>query len=286
MTSDLVNIVHFSTAALFLLASFAQAAEPPTYWPCPVVGRPGHVAEDGSVHKERTPEDLAAKAVQHCDIVAWGRFVSVCDENYHRTTGVLNAQVTVKFAVEDTLFGEHHEFVRTRLERQMLVWPDTSLNWPAHKAGSWRGRRLREDAAANGREMLKGIYETGAPMTGEQYERLSELFDQTASPQFSVPREEVVVAMSEQVFIGHGGLDFQLEMGAVTPDTLFLVGFSEPVESVQGGEEFHGLSTMLFWGQDAEDVAEQIRIVAGQRGNPRLEERWRSGSGIGDEDGG
>ena len=244
------------------------------------------MAEDGSVNKERSPEDLAAKAVQHCDVVAWGRFVSVCDENYHRTTGVLNAQVTVKFAVEDTLFGEHHEFVRTRLERQMLVWPDTSLNWPAHKAGSWRGRLLREDAAANGRELLKGIYEASEPMTGEQYQRLSELFDQTASRQLSVSREEMVVAMSEQMFISHGGLDFQLEMGAVTPDTLFLVGFSEPVESVQGGDELHGLSTMLFWGQDAEDVAEQIRMVAGQRGNSRSEERSPSDGQNGEKSGG
>lgn len=269
------------TAPLLLLASFAQAAEPPTYWPCPVVGRPGHVAEDGSVHKERSPEDLAAKAVQHCDVVAWGRFVSVCDENYHRTTGVLNAQVTVKFAVEDTLFGEHHEFVRTRLERQMLVWPDTSLNWPAHKAGSWRGRLLREDAAANGRELLKGIYEASEPMTGEQYQRLSELFDQTASRQLSVSREEMVVAMSEQMFISHGGLDFQLEMGAVTPDTLFLVGFSEPVESIQGGDELHGLSTMLFWGREAEDVAEQIRMLS----NQRTEEEQPSRSQTGEENG-
>ena len=49
-------------------------------------------------------------AFRACDLVAWGRFVSVCDDNYHRTH-ILNAEVIVKFAVEDTLIGERHEFL-------------------------------------------------------------------------------------------------------------------------------------------------------------------------------
>lgn len=142
---------------LLLLASVVQAAEPPTYSPCPVIDRPGHIAEDGSIRKERSPQELAAAALEYCDIVAWGRFVSVCDENYHRTTGVLNAEVTVKFAVDDTLIGERHEFVRTRMQRLMLVWPDTDLSWDAHQAVSNRGRLQREEAAARKRGCRLGV---------------------------------------------------------------------------------------------------------------------------------
>ena len=95
MTGSVVRESCGKWAPLLLLASFVQAAEPPTYFPCQVMGRPGYVAEDGVVHKERSPQDLAAQALQHCDLMAWGRFVSVCDENYHRTH-VFNAEVSVK----------------------------------------------------------------------------------------------------------------------------------------------------------------------------------------------
>ena len=263
----MTSIVVSRTAPLLLLASFGQAAEPPTYFPCPGSGRAGHVAEDGNIRKERSPQQLAAAAREYCDIVAWGRFVAVCDENYHRT-GVLNAEVVVKFAVDDTLFGERHEFVRTRMSRLMLVWPDTDLSWHVHLSVSNRGRFQREEAARNGRRLLESIYESGSPVTGEQYERLSGLFDQTVS-QFRMSPGEMVLMRSKQRFSTLGGLDFWLEMGAVTPERSFLVGFSEPGE---GADDFHGLSTMLFWGQEAQDVAEQIRVLSNEGVDSRPEE--------------
>ena len=262
------SVVRRSTP-LLLLASVVQAAEPPTYSPCPVIDRPGHIAEDGSIRKERLPQELAAAALEYCDIVAWGRFVSVCDENYHRTTGVLNAEVTVKFAVDDTLFGERHEFVRTRMQRLMLVWPDTDLSWVAHQAVSNRGRLQRVEAAANGRELLKSLYESGVSMTGEQYERLSGLLDQTASSEFSMLPGETAIMLSAETFSSVGGLDFILEMGAVTPERSFLVGFSEPGE---GPDDFNEMSTVLFWGAEAQDVAEQIRVLSNEGADSRLEE--------------
>lgn len=266
------SVVRRSTP-LLLLASVVQAAEPPTYSPCPVIDRPGHIAEDGSIRKERSAQELATAALEYCDIVAWGRFVSVCDENYHRTTGVLNAEVTVKFAVDDTLFGERHEFVRTRMQRLMLVWPDTDLSWVAHQAVSNRGRLQRVEAAANGRDLLKRLYESGASMTGEQYERLSGLLDRTASSEFSMSPGATAIMLSEETFDSVGGLDFILEMGAVTPERLFLVGFSKPGE---GPDDFNELSTMLIWGQEAQDVAEQIRMLSGQGADPRPEEEPQS----------
>lgn len=267
MTSNFVR----RTAPLLLLASFAQAADPPTYFPCQVIGRPGHVGEDGSVNRERSPQELAAMAFRACDLVAWGRFVSVCDDNYHRTQ-VLNAEVGVKFAVEDTLFGERHEFLRTRMSREMLVWPDTNLSWSAHGYVSGRERILRTRAATNGQDLLAGIYESGTPMSGEQYERLSELFDQASSHQLSPSRKETVLMMSKQTFISHGGLSFLLEMGAVTPERRFLVGFSEPVDPAKGMVGFDALSSMIFWGQEAEHVAEQIRMLSTQGADSRPEE--------------
>ena len=235
------------------------------------MGRPGHVAEDGGVHKERSPQDLAAQALQHCDLMAWGRFVSVCDQNYHRTH-VFNAEVSVKFAVEKTLFGEPYEFVRTRLTRQMLVWPDTNLSRTAHGFVSGRRRTLHGNAVADGQELLRGIYEAGLPMSREQYERLSGLLGQT-SQQFSVSRKEIVAMMSKRTFISHG-LNFLLEMGAVTPERPFLVGFSKPVDAAKGNgvDNFNTQSTMLFWSQEAEDVAEQIRVLS-EDDNPKREVR-------------
>lgn len=257
------------TAPLLLLASFVQAAEPPTYSRCPGIGRPGHVAVDGSIRKERSPQELAVAALQYCDIVAWGRFVSVCDENYHRTTGMSNAKVTVKFAVDDTLFGEPHEFIRTRMSRLMLVWPDTNLSWDAHQSVSNRGRILREEAAAKGQDLLKDIFEAGAPLTGDHYERLSRLLAQAASGQLSMPPEEIAIMLSKQTFSSAGGLDFVLELGAVTPERSFLAGFSKPGQS---GDDFNELSTMLYWGQEALDVAEQIRMLSSQGADPSPEE--------------
>ena len=280
------SVARHATLLLLLAASFGQAAEPPTYVPCPGIGRPGHVAEDGRIQKERSPQDLAAQALDYCDIVAWGRFVSVCDENYHRTTGVLNAEVAVKFAVDETLFGERHAFVRTRMSREMLVWPDTSLSWGAHGAVSAHGRRQRQDAAASGRDLLKGVYEAGTPITGEQYERLSRLFTTAASEQFSVSRKEIVRMMSKRVIIVHGGLDFTLEMGAVTPERSFLVGFSRPVEPAKGGDDFNELSTMIFWGLEAEEIAEQIRVLSDQGGKTLHEEQSPPRSPTGKEHGG
>ena len=256
------------TTPLLLLAAAAQAGEPPTYSPCPAIGRPGHVAVDGSIRKERSPQELAAAALEYCDIVAWGRFVSVCDENYHRT-GVMNAEVAVKFAVDDTLFGEAHEFVRTRMSRLMIVWPDTNLSWRAH--GLVSGLQS-EEAAENGRGLLTRIYESGVPMTGEQHERLSDLITRAASRRISMSPGEIAVIMSKQTAISHGGLSFTLEMGAVTPERTFLVGFSEPLELAKGVAGFDSLSTMLLWGQEAQDVAEQIRMLSNQRADPHLEE--------------
>ena len=275
--------MRLSTLLLLLLASFSQAAEPPTYFPCPGIGRPGHITVDGIVHKERSPKDLAAAALKRCDILAWGRFVSVCDENYHRTTSVLNAEVTVKFAADETLVGERHAFIRARLSREMLVWPDTNLSWAAHGAVAAYGRRQRQDAAESGRDLLRGIYEARTPMTGEQYERLSRLFNTAASEQFSVSPKETVRMISKRVLIGHGGLDFTQEMGAVTPETSFLVGFSRPGEPEKGGDDFNELSTMIFWGQEAEAVAEQIRILYGQDASRGPEGRSPSPSQAGAE---
>ena len=280
------SVARHATLLLLLLASFAQAAEPPTYVPCPGIGRPGHVAEDGRIQKERSPQDLAAKALDYCDIVAWGRFVSVCDENYHRTTSVLNAEVTVKFAVDETLFGERHAFIRARLSREMLVWPDTNLSWAAHGAVSAYVRRQRQDAAESGRDLLKGIYEARTPMTREQYERLSRLFNTAASEQFSVSPKETVRLISKRVLISHGGLDFTLEMGAVTPERSFLVGFSRPVEPAKGGDDFNELSTMIFWGLEAEEIAEQIRVLSDQGGKTLHEEQSPSRGQTGEEHGG
>ena len=78
--------------------------------------------------------------------------------------------------------------------------------------------------------------------------------------------------MSKKTFISHGGLSFFLEMGAVTPERRFLVGFSEPVDPAKGMNAFDVLSSMLFWGQEAEDVAEQIRMLSAEGADSRPQE--------------
>ena len=246
--------------AASLLVSGGARAEVPEMFGCGVVARNATVEKDGSVIQRVTAARVAQYYLEHCDLIALGRFSAVTIVDYDRARP---RDVEALFTIDEVLLGPELGAVKVSMEGGMLVRPGGRVSRNAAVNVQRREGVVRLDLYEAIVEDLRDLHGMGAPLTEERLKEMEEKVGRLWQLTRTGPVDRVTAVTGWVSSVSHG-TTFSHEGGAVAPHTQFLVGLD--AHENPGPDRLNGIYSLIHWGDYAAAVAEAIR--AGNQPQP------------------